>query len=551
MEHGPSSFGGGGAGDAAVGGLAPGKKPREARPPVDNRDAKYVTLPEDNFMAPRVVDSTYGETETLSIPPSGDPDGPILTFNVDKRFDGHNLFLNEMKLALTLALVDKDGRPPPRNEKRVSVVQGYPQALWKSAKLYLNQTEVSAGDAGAHALRAHVHFLLNSTSSGKLKKHSFGWVPFRGHSYDKVGHPAAQLVQGQLCQLAIAPPSKDRERNAPLSRELRDALKAEVAALGAAVAAGGGGGNGADPLPVTAELLDRVARVDLNRPEEEGGVVRVWDPDEKLVYAHICTDFGLCKLPLISGCGVQLVLTRNPPPFYMMVMDDSLFDKGYRLRIKSAALLLPMRRFSPDLALDLERTMSRAGGYLNYDFKRVEVKRFTIPSGQKSWSCEDLKSGHRVPERVVLMMVEEDAFDGQAWSKNPLASDAVRVDSLWAVDDIRFTLDSFPVEPMGVASGAHRSPRNFLAKAYAQLQSVFSNEESFGLDLSYAEFVKGGFLYAVDLTRPRRAHNSVAWHKVRQGSLRLDVSFADHIAANVSVFAMLEYPTRVQIFKDR
>ena len=102
------------------------------------------------------------------------------------------------------------------------------------------------------------------------------------------------------------------------------------------------------------------------------------------------------------------------------------------------------------------------------------------------------------------------------------------------------------------STGAHRSPRNFLAKAYyAQLQSVFSNEESFGLDLSCAEFVKGGFLRAVDLTRPRRAHNSVAWHKVRQGSLRLDVSFAEHIAANVSVFAMLEYPTRVQIFKDR
>ena len=100
-------------------------------------------------------------------------------------------------------------------------------------------------------------------------------------------------------------------------------------------------------------------------------------------------------------------------------------------------------------------------------------------------------------------------------------------------------------------TGAHRSPRNFLAKAYAQLQSIFSNEESFGLDLSYAEFVKGGFLYAVDLTRPRRAHNSVAWHKVRQGSLRIDVSFADQIAANVSIFAMLEYPTRVQIFKDR
>ena len=321
-----------------------------------------------------------------------------------------------------------------------------------------------------------------------------------------------------------------------------------MAALGAAVA---GAAAAADPLPVMSELLDRVARVDLNRPEEEGGVVRVWDTDEKLVYAHICTDFGLCKLPLISGCGVQLVLTRNPPPFYMMVMDDSLYEKGYRLRIKSAALLLPMRRFSPDLALDLERTMSKAGGYLNYDFKRVEVKRYTIPAGQKTWSCEDLKSGHRVPERVVLMMVEEDAFDGQAWSKNPLASDAVRVDSVWAVDDIRFTLDSFPVEPMGVASGAHRSPRNFLAKAYAQLQSVFSNEESFGLDLSYAEFVKGGFLYAVDLTRPRHAHNSVAWHKVRQGSLRLDVSFADQIAANVCVFAMLEYPTRVQIFKDR
>ena len=96
-------------------------------------------------------------------------------------------------------------------------------------------------------------------------------------------------------------------------------------------------------------------------------------------------------------------------------------------------------------------------------------------------------------------------------------------------------------------TGAHRSPRNFLAKAYyAQLQSVFSNEESFGLDLSCAEFVKGGFLRAVDLTRPRRAHNSVVWHKVRQGSLRIDVSFADQIAAN-----MPEHPTRVQIFKDR
>ena len=53
---------------------------------------KPVNRPEDHFYSPLLLDTTYDESQMLNIPPSGDPDGNLLLFNLEARPPGYFVF---------------------------------------------------------------------------------------------------------------------------------------------------------------------------------------------------------------------------------------------------------------------------------------------------------------------------------------------------------------------------------------------------------------------------------------------------------------------------
>ena len=83
------------------------------------------------------------------------------------------------------------------------------------------------------------------------------------------------------------------------------------------------------------------------------------------------------------------------------------------------------------------------------------------------------------------------------------------------------------------------------------LQQTYSGTRKNGLDLTWEQFKRSAFIYTTDFTKARRANDNRAWHKIRQGSLRLDVFFEKAPTRPLSVFILSEYPSRVRVLKDR
>ena len=279
---------------------------------------------------------------------------------------------------------------------------------------------------------------------------------------------------------------------------------------------------------------------------------RVWNEKGKAVYAQLSLDIAESSNPIVSGVNLELNLVRADPKFYMVVEEPELVKWEYGIKILEIQLLTTMRRMAPDLSLELEKKMLSRGtnGGVDYNFQRVEIKKQTIATALHSWNSEDIKSGSRVPVRSTVLLIDEKRWHGE-WDTYPFVSQAEEraLNDGYKVWRIWFSLDSMPVLPLGQMHTD--TPSNFQRQSYHMLQQTYSGTRKNGLDLTWEQFKRSAFVFTTDFTKARRANDNRAWHKIRQGSLRLDVEFEDAPTRPLSVFILSEYPTRVRVLKDR
>ncbi len=279
---------------------------------------------------------------------------------------------------------------------------------------------------------------------------------------------------------------------------------------------------------------------------------RVWNEKGKAVYAQLSLDIAESSNPIVSGVNLELNLVRADPKFYMVVEEPELVKREYGIKILEIQLLTTMRRMAPDLSLELEKKMLSRGtnGGVDYNFQRVEIKKQTIATALHSWNSEDIKSGSRVPVRSTVLLIDEKRWHGE-WDTYPFVSQAEEraLSDGYKVRRIWFSLDSMPVLPLGQMHTD--TPSNFQRQSYHMLQQTYSGTRKNGLDLTWEQFKRSAFVFTTDFTKARRANDNRAWHKIRQGSLRLDVEFEDAPTRPLSVFILSEYPTRVRVLKDR
>ena len=279
---------------------------------------------------------------------------------------------------------------------------------------------------------------------------------------------------------------------------------------------------------------------------------RVWNEKGKAVYAQLSLDIAESSNPIVSGVNLELNLVRADPKFYMVVEEPELVKREYGIKILEIQLLTTMRRMAPDLSLELEKKMLSRGtnGGVDYNFQRVEIKKQTIATALHSWNSEDIKSGSRVPVRSTVLLIDEKRWHGE-WDTYPFVSQAEEraLSDGYKVRRIWFSLDSMPVLPLGQMHTD--TPSNFQRQSYHMLQQTYSGTRKNGLDLTWEQFKRSAFIFTTDFTKARRANDNRAWHKIRQGSLRLDVLFEKAPTRPLSVFILSEYPTRVRVLKDR
>ncbi|XP_067659907.1 uncharacterized protein F54H12.2-like [Haliotis asinina] len=122
-------------------------------------------------------------------------------------------------------------------------------------------------------------------------------------------------------------------------------------------------------------------------------------------------DLFLQDLYLLDGVPMKLELIRSPSDFYLM----SAGDVECRFELTKAEFYV--RQVNIDNAIQEQHVKHVATSHGQISFDRVQVTAHNIPGGGHDFHKDQLMGGH-LPKRVVLGLVDNDAFAGSK-EKNP------------------------------------------------------------------------------------------------------------------------------------
>lgn len=259
----------------------------------------------------------------------------------------------------------------------------------------------------------------------------------------------------------------------------------------------------------------------------KGGVVEISD----FIHSELtCQD----KL-LPGGVGIRFKFYRSKNEFALMKTATDLTD--YKVTIQDAVLLVRKARINPSVVIAHERALIKSNA--KFPINRVDLKTVTIPANLQSKSINNIFIG-QLPKRVYVGFVKSSAFNSSA-SLNP------------------YNFEHFNHTHVKISTESNTQIRtirsDFNKGLYlASYQSLFTSSGTFfsdsGNGITREDYPRGFALLGFDLTEDLSAsdnHLSIP----RQGSLRLDLTFADALAEAITVILYAEFDNILEIDRDR
>jgi len=179
-------------------------------------------------------------------------------------------------------------------------------------------------------------------------------------------------------------------------------------------------------------------------------------------------------------------------------------------------------------------------GNAKYPLRRVVCKTFTIPGGNMNFTQEKLFSG-QLPTRLVLGCVDNDAFNG-VHDKNPFNFKHYDLRQLKLYIDGQ---QQHHIKPLELNFERNRFIAGYMS-LFSGTGKLYKDE---GLDIQRTEYGQGYTLYAFDLT-PDQADGD-HFQLIKEGSLRIDMSFGGGLPNTVNVIAYAEFENILEIDRSR
>ena len=444
---------------------------------------------QDSLFSGVPVDETYVNSYTLTFNPSSIISGRSLTFDVPKLDSSSVMNLNGLTMAMKLKLVDKDGNKPPDNAN-IAPINIFPQSMWRSTRLYLNQTEVTSSDNGTYALRCYSDFNLNYGVSEKL-----GMLQMYGYYPDEAG--TFQEVNPE-----------DFKDNGHYQRRLLFAgLKSDG---------------------------------------------KTWEYSAKPVccFSKIFTDFTSCAKPMIGGVGVRLEMHLADPGFSLLCRDQGAAAKGYHFEIESATLLVPVKTLAAGLALELDDKLSK--GPVVYNVRRLEGKKLEVAASLQSFTTDSLTQSTVNPDRIVMFMIPQYLYEGGI-SFNPFESSPYIMDGAGArARAIRLSELTLSVNGVPLKHAPSDDPDQLVVSQYRQMfQSLGQLDSNNTCGISLKEYRMGYFILVWDITASLRAADVEVRQPTKSGHLRLELKWDAPLPYAMNLFSIAEYHSAVAVDKSR
>lgn len=239
---------------------------------------------------------------------------------------------------------------------------------------------------------------------------------------------------------------------------------------------------------------------------------------------------------LLNGVEMRLKLIRSRDAFSIMAAAGE-----FKVHIVDANLWVRRCKVSPSVLLAHSKTLET--GTAKYPITRVEMKTFTLPTGIRSKTIDNVFLG-QLPKRVIVGLVTNAAFNG-SFTLNPFNFKHFSTNyfSLYVDGE---QVPSKPLQPSYAANS-----QKCIQAFYTLFTGTGMHNADSGNKINRYDYMNGYCLMAFDLTPDMSASDTSYWNLVRNGNLRMEVNFDTALTETVNCLVYAEFDNVIEIDRHR
>ena len=236
---------------------------------------------------------------------------------------------------------------------------------------------------------------------------------------------------------------------------------------------------------------------------------------------------------LLNGVEVRLRLIRSNDLF---CLHGNANQADNKVSLKEVTLFV--RKVKPNPAVQLAHVKALQHGTAKYPLRRLEVKSFTVPTGNRSITKENLFLG-QLPTRMVVGVVDNDAYNGVI-TKSPFNFKHNSINFMMIYRD-GVQIPSKPLQPDFTNDRFIRS----YVRLFTQTGQYYRDT---GNAISREQYKDGCALFVFDLT-PQINSSEVGFELIKHGNIRIEIHFATATARTLTVIVFANTTTCWRLIK--
>lgn len=240
---------------------------------------------------------------------------------------------------------------------------------------------------------------------------------------------------------------------------------------------------------------------------------------------------------LMGNVELRIVLSREKEQFYMLEKDaDTSF-----VQILDANLFMNHVTLNPGILIAHEQALAKRNAIYNY--KRVEIKSFTIGSQKSSFSLTQINNS-QIPNFLCFCMVSNAAYTGKR-SENPFWLRNYDISNFYlTINGVQF-----PTQPLMFN---YENPDHPIStRAYSNLfKNVGIHYHNHGTLIKKDFFDKSNFLLCFDLSNDA-SFSDHCLNLLNQGTVIAELRFAKPLPHTITCLCYAEYDSCIEIDSSR
>ncbi|XP_069101549.1 uncharacterized protein F54H12.2-like [Argopecten irradians] len=249
----------------------------------------------------------------------------------------------------------------------------------------------------------------------------------------------------------------------------------------------------------------------------------------------VCHDLFRMDRYLINQVNVGIKLYRSKPAFSLLSGDVA---PDYRIAFDDIRLRVCKVKINPAVIYAQSKALESTNA--KYPFTQTMIKQMTIPVGATNFTYDNMFQGMR-PNQVVVGFVKSTGATGD-YAENPWYFQG------YDVTNIGLYIDGIPVGGNSLKPKYGTDPQT-ISILRSMLQSTGKWLDDSGSNIERDDIGLGYALYTFDLEPKFRGEQYLTL--LKQGNVRLDVTFGTALTETVSCIIYAEYPGYFEVTEAR